>query len=83
MNDIRNGKFYALTFIFFLLLLGVGGFFLTKSLTKEPLNHSNSNEEVIADTDILKLNKTADYIYFQNDDLKNSSYDNKNKYQFF
>ncbi len=75
MNDIRNGKFYALTFIFFLLLLGVGGFFLTKSLTKEPLNHSNSNEEVIADTDILKLNKTADYIYFQNDDLKNSSYD--------
>ncbi len=78
MNDSRKGKFYGLMFLFFLIFLVVGGFFLTKSLTseKEPNNditepHKNEKE----DPEKLKLDKEEDFIYFVNSEVYSEELD--------
>lgn len=77
MNDTRKGKFYALMFLFFLIFLIVGGYFLTKSLTKK--EEATGNEETPkfekVDPDKLKIDKEEDFIYFVNKEVYSEELD--------
>ncbi len=66
MNDSKGNIIGSIMFLIIILVLGVGGFFLTKHLTKDA-NDDNSkvNEQVISDEH--KVDKSKDYIYFENE----------------
>lgn len=71
MNDSRKGTIYGLIFLLFLIFLIVGGYFLTKSLTrdtsvKEP---TNNEEETPIKDESHKIDAKKDYIYFENIDI--------------
>lgn len=72
MNDIRNGKVYAALFLFGLVLLGVGGYFVTFYLTKDSSTQvSIDNQKEVAEENKTQLiDSSLDAIYFQNIDIK-------------
>lgn len=72
MNDIRNGKIYAALFILSLVLLIVGGYFLTVKVMSEDKKTPTTipDEETASKTETLKINKDKDFIYFENSDSK-------------
>lgn len=71
MNDIRNGKVYAALFVFFLVVLIVGGYFLTvKLINDEEKSVMSDSIEKTSETENYKINKEEDYIYFENVDSK-------------
>ncbi len=74
MNDIRNGKIYASLFILFLVILGVGGFILTTTLTSKKPKTSELAQDTKQESTNMKIDSTQDYIYFSNATTKNSDF---------
>jgi len=76
VNDTRNGKIYGALFLFFIVILIVGGYVLTVKITKEDnndkINTSNNEkeEENVVVSDKYKIDKTKEYLYFENIDSK-------------
>ena len=74
MSDIRNGKLYGMIFLFFLVCLVVGGFFLMEYFTSSPAPVKKEETREVAIEKNLKLNPSEEYIYYLNNDLKNELY---------
>jgi len=67
--DIRNGKIYASVFMLFIVFLIIGGFILTKIVLKDSNIEESKIEEKSEDVDKLKINKSEDYIYYDNEEI--------------
>ena len=66
MNESRNNIIGSILFITLVLFLGIGGFFLTKSLTTDKGEKENEiKEEIVSDEH--KIDKEQDFIYYSND----------------
>lgn len=77
MDDIRNGKVKAAFFLFFIVLLIVGGYIGTVLFTKED-NKNRDTSKVVSENDNskdLRILKTKDYIYFENSVTKSAERD--------
>ncbi len=74
MDDIRSGKVKAAIFLFFIVVLIVGGYVSMIMLTKD-MEQDNKTPEVasnnIDEKEDIKINDTEDYIYFDNIVIKN------------
>ncbi len=74
MDDIRSGKVKAAIFLFFIVVLIVGGYVSMIMLTKD-MEQDNKTSEVasnnIDEKEDIKINDTEDYIYFDNIVIKN------------
>ncbi len=80
MNDVRNGKVYAMLFFFFIVFLVVGGFFLTVMLTNDESKNKKDDpeskiHEEVAKDESKKIREDKDYIYFLNENIKSSNRD--------
>lgn len=78
MDDIRSGKVKAAIFLFFIVVLVVGGYIGMIMLTKEPENSKKLETEVASKSDDktdIRIDKSKDYIYFENEVLKNETRD--------
>lgn len=78
MDDIRSGKIKAAIFLFFIVVLLVGGYIGMILLTEESSKESKKNTEVaskVSNKKDIRLDSTKDYIYFENEILKNESRD--------
>lgn len=78
MDDIRSGKVKAAIFLFFIVVLVVGGYIGMIMLTKEPENTKKLETEVASKSDNktdIRIDKSKDYIYFENEVLKNETRD--------
>lgn len=74
MDDIRNGKVKAAVFLFFIVVLIVGGYISTIMLTQDTGKADNKKSEVARKTsssDDIRIDINKDYIYFENEVLKN------------
>lgn len=71
MSENKKGKIYGIVFLIFLFALIIGGYILTKSLTKhdEAKEPDKSQSEVNKPEESLKLDKDKEYIYFENIDI--------------
>ena len=81
MDDIRNGKVKAAVFLFFIVILIVGGYISMIMLTKDTENNvkksteievASKNEDKSKD---IRIDSSKDYIYFENEVLKNETRD--------
>jgi len=76
VDDTRNGIVYGALFLFFIVILIVGGYVLTVKVTKEDssdkinTNNNEKTEENVVISDKYKIDKTKEYIYFDNIDSK-------------
>lgn len=70
MNDIRNGKVYAALFMLFLVVLIVGGYFLTVQLTSSDNKSKGDIESIAEKNEDYKVEQDKDYIYFVNSEQK-------------
>lgn len=78
MDDIRSGKVKAAIFLFFVVVLLVGGYIGMILLTKEPIKENKKDTEVASKNDNkedIRLDNTKDYIYFDNETVKNETRD--------
>lgn len=75
MDDVRSGHIYALLFIMFIGLLSIGGFFLTKMLTKNDQTENPKKEENKSIVTNLKVNKDEEYLYFTNNETLSIEHD--------
>lgn len=66
MTDSKSNAFGAIAFVAFIFVLAVGGFFLTKHLTKDDVLEEEKIEES-ALSDEHKIDKEQEYIYFSNE----------------
>lgn len=74
MNDTRDNVVWGIVFVIFILVLAIGGFFLTKHLTADEKESSLTNlNETLSDKH--KIDKTKDYIYFENEKIISSEPD--------
>lgn len=73
MNDTRHNVFLGMLFVIFILVLGVGGYFLTINITKDEEKENNITEKVLSDD--YKIDKKADYIYFKDEKIISSEPD--------
>ncbi len=73
--EIRRGKIYGFIFLIFIICLAIGGFFLTKTFVKDRNSEIADSNEPIREEKNLKINKSEDYIYFQNGDTKNLTHE--------
>ena len=71
MNDVRKGKVYAALFVFFIIVLIVGGYMAMVYLTSGKEPQKEKTPEV---KQSLKIDEDKDYLYFTNVDLKNEDY---------
>lgn len=66
MNDTKNNVIGGFVFLIIILVLAVGGFFLTKSLTADKDDSETKiKEEVLSDEH--KIDKEKDFIYYSNE----------------
>jgi len=81
MDDIRSGKVKAALFLFFIVILVVGGYIGMVLLTKDSANNShkqevaNKQEVASKENKDIRLDKSKDYIYFENEVIKNETRD--------
>ena len=74
MNDTQDSVKWGIAFIIFILILAIGGFFLTKYLTTDEKETSKiKNGEMLGDEH--KIDKSKDYIYFENEKIISSEPD--------
>lgn len=74
MNDTQDSVKWGIAFIIFILILAIGGFFLTKYLTndEDDTSKNNINDKL---NDEHKIDKSKDYIYFENEKIISSEPD--------
>lgn len=66
MDDTKRNIIGSITFILIILVLAIGGYFLTIYLTQDDIKEKeNISEEKVSD--IHKVNKEKDYVYFENE----------------
>lgn len=78
MDDIRSGKVKAALFLFFIVVLVVGGYIGMILLTKE--NNDTPKREVATknskdEGQDIRIDNSKDYIYFENEVIKNETRD--------
>lgn len=66
MNDTKSNIVGIIVFFLLILILGVGGYFLTVYLTNEKKEKNNNTVEIVLN-DEHKADKSKDYIYFANE----------------
>ena len=74
MDDIRSGKVKAAIFLFFIVVLIVGGYISMIMLTKDTKQDKKTSKVATKNNDEkkdIKINDTEDYIYFDNIVVKN------------
>ena len=74
MDDIRSGKVKAAIFLFFIVILIVGGYISMIMLTKDTKQDKKTSKVATKNNDEkkdIKINDTEDYIYFDNIVVKN------------
>lgn len=78
MDDIRSGKVKAALFLFFIVILLVGGYIGMIMLTKESEDTKKNDTEVASKSNSkkdIRIDKSEDYIYFENEVVKNETRD--------
>ena len=75
MDDIRSGKVKAALFLFFIVILVVGGYIGMVVLTKDTKSVENKDKEVAktSEKEDIRIDKNKDYIYFDNEVIKNET----------
>lgn len=75
MDDIRSGKVKAAIFLFFIVILIVGGYITMIMLTKDNEKNDNKTTEMASknkeEAEDIRIDNTKDYIYFDNVVIKN------------
>lgn len=79
MDDIRSGKVKAAIFLFFIIVLVVGGYIGMIMLTSDTKKQEHNNSKIADNDDTkeidIRIDKNKDYIYFDNETVKNETRD--------
>jgi len=67
MNDSSRNIIGSITFFLIVIILAVGGFFLTKYLTKDEIEETSTNDVTINYEH--KVNKEKEFIYYENENF--------------
>jgi len=67
MNDSSRNIIGGITFFLIVIILAVGGFFLTKYLTKDEIEETSTNDVTINYEH--KVNKEKEFIYYENENF--------------
>ena len=67
MIDGKNNVVGGIAFLIFILVLAIGGFFLTKSLTSKDNDSNNTKVQKDVLTNEHKIDKEKDFIYYSNE----------------
>lgn len=79
MDDIRSGKVKAAVFLLFIVILIVGGYISMIMLAKDTAKQDNKDTEIADKSnethEDIRIDKNKDYIYYENEVLKNETRD--------